>query len=509
MGTTALNRTLSAGAAGAALLLLVRVGGAGAQGYHLRLDTRIQSVSFRGWALDSIPVGDTVSTPGEGPTSPDGYAVRCLDGASYCAFFRPGPERRSQPLTTTADLTLWGLGVAGLSMHALGRLGADVGGADYWPGTDPAVQLLEGYAQYATHRATVRLGRQTVASRLGVTGFDGAEVSLRDRRRGLDVQGYLGWGLARGGVLPVTSPAVNPLDDFQPVSRQVVAGAEAGWRSSGADARIAYQREVDTKTDKFVSERLALQGSVRPHERVSLTAGADYDIAFGWWGNAEAALAYADRRVRAQVGVRRYRPHFDLWTIWGAFSPVPYRAADASLSVVAHRRFTARARYERYEFDDAEAATPLFQGAESTGWRWALGGTLTPAPAWTVDGEYRSEFGPGASSAGFAGSVAYAPSRRLSIALTGSSVKRPLEYRFNEAVAHTIGVDAEFEASTAVRLGLSASRYDESHDRPDAAAYDWDQLRLAARVVLQLGHGADLRGLPPSIRMLPGGRAER
>ena len=509
MGTPPLNRPLSIGAAGAALLLLARAEGAGAQGYHLRLDTRIQSVSFRGWALDSIPVGDTVSTPGEGPTSSDGYAVRCFTGAAYCTFFRPGPERRSQPLTTTADLTVWGLGVAGLSVHALGRLGADVGGADYWPGTEPAVQLLEGYAQYATRRATVRLGRQVVASRLGTTGFDGAGVELRDRRRGLDVQGYVGWGLARGSALPVTSPAVNPLDDFQPVARQIVAGGGAGWRSSGAEARVEYQREVDPKTDKFVSERLALQGAVRPHERVSLSAGADYDIAFGWWGSAEAALAYTDRRVRAQVGVRRYRPHFDLWTIWGAFSPVPYRAADAAVSVVAHRRLTVRGRYERYEFDDAEASTPLFQGAESGGWRWELGGTLTPASGWTVDGAYRAEYGPGAASAGFAGQVAYAPSRRLSIALTGSSFKRPLEYRFNEAVAHTIGLDAEFEASTAVRLGVSASRYDESHDRPDAAAYDWDQFRLAARVVLQLGRGADLQTLPPSIRLLPGGRAER
>ena len=302
---------------------------------------------------------------------------------------------------------------------------------------------------------------------------------------------------------------MNPLDDFQPLARQIVAGGGAGWRSSGAEARVEYQREVDPKTDKFVSERLALQGAVRPHERVSLTAGADYDIAFGWWGSWDAALAYADGRLRAQVGLRRYRPHFDLWTIWGAFSPVPYRAADAAVSLVAHRRFTARARYERYEFDDAEAATPLFQGAESTGWRWVVGGTLTPATAWTVDGEYRAEFGPGAASAGFAGNVAYAPSRRLSVAVRGSSITRPLEYRFNEAVVRTFGIDAEYQASTAVRLGVSASRYDESHDRPDAAAYDWDQLRLAARVVLQLGRGADLQGLPPSIRMLPGGRAER
>lgn len=497
------------GAACAALLLLGQADGARAQGYRLRLDTRIQSVSYRGWMLDSIPVGDTLVAGDDGPTSPDGYAVRCYSGQPYCTFFRPGPERRSQPLTTTADLTAWGLGVSGLSVHALARLGADVSGADYWPGLDPAFQLLEGYAQYVTRRGTVRLGRQIVASRLGNMGFDGAGAVLRAPRWGFDVQGYLGWGLARASALPVTSPAVNPLNDFQPVARQIVAGAGAGWRSDFADARVEYQREVDPKTDKLVSERVALQAAIHPLQHISLTGGADYDAAFGWWGSAEAALGYADRRVRAQVGVRRYRPHFDLWTIWGAFSPVPYRAAEASASVVVHRRITVRGRYERYEFDDAEAETPLFSGAESEGWRGELGGTVTPATGWTLDGVYRADHGPGAASAGLAGSLAYAPSPRLSISLQGSSVKRPLEYRVNEAVVKMIGVDAEYEASSVVRLGLTASRYDESHDRPDAAAYEWDQLRLAARVVLQLGRGADLQTLPPSIRMLPGGRAER
>jgi hypothetical protein len=509
MGTTPLNRSLLAGAAGAALLFVAGTPAARAQGYRLRLDTRIQSVSFRGWTLDSIPAGDTVSTPGGGPVSPDGYAVQCRAAAAYCSFFRPGPERRSQPLTTTADLAMWGLGVTGLSVHGLARLGADVSGVDHWPGADPAFQLLAGYAQYARRRVTVRIGRQIVASRLGTTGFDGAGVALQAPRRGIDADIYVGWGLARGSALPITSPAVNPLSDFQPVARQMVAGAGAGWRSDRVDARLEYQREVDPRTDKFVSEQVALQAAVRPHERISVTAGADYDLAFGWWGSAEAALRYADRRMRAQVGLRRYRPHFDLWTIWGAFSPVPYHASDASLSVVAHRRLTVRGRYERYQFDATEAGTPLFQEAETDGWRWELGGTLTPATGWTVDGGYRAEYGPGAASAGFAGSVAYAPSRRLSISVLGSSVKRPLEYRFNEAVVRMVGIDAEFEASTALRLGVSASRYDESHDRPDAAAYDWDQLRLAARVVLQLGHGADLDRLPPSIRMLPGGRAER
>jgi hypothetical protein len=63
--------------------------------------------------------------------------------------------------------------------------------------------------------------------------------------------------------------------------------------------------------------------------------------------------------------------------------------------------------------------------------------------------------------------------------------------------------------SERVRIGLTAHRYEESHRRPDAGAFDWHQYRLSARVVLAFGEGADLRGLPPAIQLLPGGRAAR
>jgi len=494
--------------AAAATLLLAHAGAAGAQGYHLRLDTRVQSVAYRGVAIDSIPVADTLQAPGRGPTTPDGFAVVCPPNGTYCTFFRPGPERSAQPFTATADVTVWGIGVPGLSVHGLGRVGWDLSGSDLWPGTDPAVQLLQGYAEYAARRGTARLGRQVVTSRFGTTGFDGAGIVLREPRRGLDLRGYLGWGLARGAALPVTSPATNPLADFQPRSRQIVAGAGLGWRSSSVDARLDYERQVDRRTKGFVSERVGVQAAVRPLVGVSLTGGADYDMAAGWWGSAEAALAYSHRVAQAQLGLRRYRPHFELWTIWGAFSPVPYHAWDAALALRAHRRVTVRARYERYAFDNAEASTPLFQ-AENDGWRWDVGGTVTAAAAWTVDGAYRVEYGPGAASRGVSGSVAYAPSRRLSVRVVGAATKRPLEYRFNEAVVRMLGVDAEFEPTSGMRVGVTASRYDEDHRRPDAAAYQWDQFRLAARVVLDLGSGADVRGLPPAIRLLPGGRADR
>jgi hypothetical protein len=490
------------------LLLFGRASAAGAQGYRLRLDTRAQGVAYRGVTLDSIPVTDTVMAPGSGPTSPDGFAVACRSGAPYCSFFRPGPTRRGGPLTSTADLTVWGLGLPGLSVHAAARLGVDLGTADVWPGTDPALQLLEGYAEYAVTRATARLGRQVVASRLGTTGFDGAGVVLRDARRGVEIQGYLGWGLARGVALPVTSPALNPLDDFQPRQRQLVAGAGAGWTTGPADIRLDYLREVDLRSDHFVSERVGFGATLRPLVGFQLAGGADYDIAAGWWGSAEASLTYARRNLQAMVGARRYRPHFDLWTIWGAFSPVPYGAVQASVAVAPIRRLELRGRWERYEFDEAEAATPLFS-AKRDGWRWEVGGTYHPVTGWTLDAAYREEFGPGAGAAAVGGTLTYAPSRRLTMTLLGSAATRPLEFRFNEAEVRTFGIDAELEPTARVRLGLSASRYQESHRRPDAAAFDWNQLRVSARVVVLFGSQADLRGLPPSIRLLPGGRSER
>jgi hypothetical protein len=482
--------------------------GAAAQGYRLRFDARMQSVGYRGVSLDSIPVGDTVSTPGRGPTSPDGFAVRCLAGAAYCTFFRPGGVRRGGPLTSTADLTLWNLGMRGLSVHAAGRLGVDLGTADVWPGTDPAVQLFEGYAEYAVPRATARLGRQIVASRLGTMGFDGGGLVLRDSRRGLEVQGYVGWGLARGTALPVTSPALNPLDDFQPRQRQLVAGLGTGWSSRRADVRVDYLREVDPRSHAFVSERVGLEAAVRPVAGVRLAGGADYDLAAGWWGSAEASLGYATPRVSASLGARRYRPHFDLWTIWGAFSPVAYRSVQGAVTFAASPQIDVRGRYERYRYEDAETATPLFD-AERDGWRWEVGSTVRLVPAWILDGGYRRDFGPGAAAAGVAGTLMYAPSRRLAVTLLGSTVDRPLEFRYNDATVRAYGIDAQAEASPRVRVGLAATRYQEVHRRPDAAAFDWNQFRVSARMVLLFGAGADEGGLPPAIRLLPSGRSAR
>jgi hypothetical protein len=479
------------------------------QGYRLQLDTRVQTVAYRGVVLDSILASNTVLGPSGGPTTPDGFAVTCLAATPYCTFFRPGSSVRATPITATADLTVWGLGLSGLSIRGSGRVAGDLSSADNWPGTGSHVQLFEAYAQFATARVTAQLGRQTIATRLGFQGFDGGRVTLRDTPRGLEVTAYGGWGLARGVALPVTSPALNPLDDFQPRRRQLVAGAAGGWTTARLDVRVNYLREVDPTVDYFVSERAGMDVAVRPYTGWSLTGGADYDLAAGWWGSAEATLAYSpvNGRVAATLGARRYRPHFDLWTIWGAFSPVPYRAVEGTMSFAPMGKVRLQVRGEHYSFDAADVSTPLVR-YETSGWRFSWGATCTPAPQWTIDGGYHAEFGPGAASRGFEGGVTFAPGDFLTLSLYGSTLERPLEFRFDESALKAYGLSAAYRAASRLRLELDASRYAEDRKRPDAAAFNWNQVRISARAVLSFG-GGDVAGLPPAVQRMPGGTRHR
>lgn len=487
----------------AGLAVVAAAGAADAQSWRLRIDSRIQAVSYRGVSLDSVARTQVVD-PGSSPTF-QGFAVTCLPGVAFCSYFRPGPERRGGPLVTTADLSAWGLGVPGLRVHLTGRVGMSVGDSAVWPGTDPAVQLLEGYAEYATGMLTAQLGRTHRVNRFGWTGFDGVVAAVRPTTP-LAVTGYGGWGLARGVALPVTSPALNPLDDFQPRDRQLVAGAEAAVQLPRLSGRLLYQREVDPGIDAFVSERAGAELVVRPLAGVALAAGGDYDLANGWFGSGELSVGYlrADGRAHGRVGVRRYRPHFPLWTIWGAFSPVPYRAAWGTVAGRPIRTLELRVRGEIYEYDDAEAATPLMD-VEGDGWRWSWGATWRARPDLTVDGGFHAEFGPGGSSRGFEGAVTWQPREDMRLSAHGARLLRPLEFRFAESGVWVFGLDGAVDLTPRVRVTAAAARYDEQRDRPDAAAFDWDQFRLSAGITLVLGAGIDRSVVPPAVLRIPEG----
>lgn len=484
---------------GTALVLGLAIAGAAegrAQGYQLRLDSRYQAVSFRGLAFDSIPVAAAV-VDGAGFRSADGFAVDCSTGTGFCYYFRPGSTRRGHPVSSAADLTVWGFGVAGLTLHAAGRAATDLATGAVWPGSTPDLLLHEAYLEYASPRWTGRLGRQPLIGRLGYQGFDGARGTVRVAALGIEVGGYGGFGLARAVGLPVTSPVLDPLDDFQPRDRQLIVGADLGWRRPGVDVRAEYRREVDPTPDYLVSERAAASAEVRVTSYLALSGGAEYDFANGWWGSGEVAAQLRGRAAYFTAEARRYRPFFDLWTIWGAFSPVPYRAVRGSGGLQPTNGLWLKASGERYWFDEAAAETPLVS-AEDRGWRASGSASYAIDPRLTVELGIRGEYGPGASSRGIDGSATFQPSDNIILNLQAGALERPLEFRYSDARARWLQAGGDIRVTPRLRLVTDLTAVDERRERPDAAAFDLDQIRLSTRLVIDIGGAADR--LPKAVR---------
>jgi hypothetical protein len=385
------------------------------------------------------------------------------------------------------------------------RVGVDVGDTDVWPGTDPPVQLLEGHAEYATRVVTAQLGRTHVISRLGWMGFDGAKAEVRQLGSRLRLYAYGGLGLARGIALPVSSDALNPLDDYQPRKRQVLFGGGAGWSMDILDARVVYQREQGTGGEELASERAALDASIRPLRGLTLAGGAEYNVATEQLGTADASLTYTAPRgqVRVTVGGRHYRPHFDLWTIWGAFSPVPYKAGFGSVSATPMPGLELRGRAETYEFDDAGVSGTA--AGEAGGWRWSAGATFTRFDKWTLSGGYKVDKGPGSRSIGLDGRVTFQPTSTFSVSVHAAQLSRPLEFRFSDATVFTQGLRADYRTAAGVRLHAEVRRYDERRDVGVPEHLEWDQCRVNLGATLQLGSATGSRGLHPAILQIPEG----
>jgi hypothetical protein len=334
-------------------------------------------------------------------------------------------------------------------------------------------------------------------------GFDGAKAEVRQLNGRLQLYAFGGLGLARGIALPVTSDALNPLDDYQPRNRQVLFGGGAGWSMDMFDARFIYQREDGTGDDGLFSERTALDAAIRPVRGVTLSGGAEYNLATEKLGTADAMLTYTAPRgqVQVTVGGRHYRPHFDLWTIWGAFSPVPYNAGFGSVSATPIAGLELRGRAETYEFDESGASG----SAESGGWRWSAGATITKLDDWAFSGAYKVDKGPGSRSVGADGRVTYQPTSKLSFSVHIAQLSRPLEFRFSDAKVFTQGLRADYRTATGVRLYAEVRRYDERRDVGVPEQLEWDQFRLNLGATLQFGSDTGSRGLHPAILRIPEG----
>ena len=298
--------------------------------------------------------------------------------------------------------------------------------------------------EYAANWGAVQGGRITEISRLGYLGFDGGRGHVRIAGGKLAASAYGGWAMARGSVLPVTSPALNPLGEFRPEDRQLVFGGDVGWSLPRIRGRVMYQRQIDPGPDYVTSEQIGADLVARPTGAITFSGGADWDLAFGWLGTVDGQLAVAIPRTNATVtvGGRRYRPHFDLWTIWGAFSPVPYNLGFGSVTLDLQHKVQVRARGEIYRFEDADVSTPLVQ-AEQSGWRGSLGATYRHSPDLIVTADYHIEDGPGSGDLGIDGSVFWRPLPIVAVRGAVANLRRNLEFRFSDAHVWQYSLDVD------------------------------------------------------------------
>ena len=103
--------------------------------------------------------------------------------------------------------------------------------------------------------------------------------------------------------------------------------------------------------------------------------------------------------VELSAEARRYSPFFELWTIWGAFSPTGFSEGRVTAAWRIPRwgvRVHGGALYRAYEETNTEADFPTI---EEDAWR-AFGGARWDRQVWFVDGRVLADRGAGAAHYG-------------------------------------------------------------------------------------------------------------
>lgn len=445
-------------------------GNAAAQSYRGWVASSVHMVELRPIGVDTVPRSSALASP-EGGFTFDGYQVTC--GTSTCSGLLPLAKERTFLATQDVGLTYWGLGVQGLSVTALVRIRADLGGEATWPRYDDEFDAMLGYAQLIRGPVRVRAGRQEIRSGLGFSAFDGVSGSFDQGR--LRVTGYGGRSLARGLREP-TNEAVRALDDFFVDKGVYLLGASATGRQGRVSFTGRYQREILSDRSGLESERASLDvNATLPFARVS--GSLDYDFVFRRPGKGDITVAAPldGGRWLVEVSGRRYVPYFQLSTIWGFFEPVSYHEARARVGWSGSPTLGLWIGGGVRSYGDTQ--TPIVLTAlKDTGWRGDASARWAFAEAWSVDASYQLEWGSGAFLSSGDARVRFQATDRVAAAVSLSTFQQIEEYRLGEGRAVGLGgsVDVLVTERIDVLGGFSITRH---RDGGTVFTSPWNQSR--------------------------------
>jgi hypothetical protein len=469
--------------------------GALAQSARVTGVSTVRYISVRPLRVDSIAPGDMVGDSLFGRT-PDGFPVRCVPGADHCFYFRPDDVTATIPFLNDLTFAAWGFG-RGLQFRGrfFLRTGLE-GDPRIWPRADDPVDMVELYLDWGRPWGNVRVGRQARTSGLGYYNYDGASISLR-ALRGLVVDAFAGWSLARGLNEPRTSGSLAAIEPYAPEKRGLIFGTGVAYRPSARGGVSAlYQREIQDDREALYSERIALAANYR-WTWLDLDASLDGDVALRELNHARVqGVARSGRGLNLDVFARRYRPFFELWTIWGAFSPVAFTEGGAGLtwrpepSVVELRLHGA---YRSYDETDASTS---FGSVRDTGWRAGAVLNLDLTSAWQVQASYAGDVNPGAARSEGGIHVQYLGSWKGHLGGGLRISQLAYEYKINEGFLLGSNLDAGVRVSDRIYVSGGVQGYWHS-GTGSAPEVDWNQIRATLRLDWTLGTEPTSPSTPP------------
>lgn len=482
-----------------ACLVTLAAAGAAAQSVRVTGVTSLQAVDLRPLVDDSVEVA-LAAGDGIFRTLENGQIVRCLEGQPLCRYRRSGSRVMATPLVQDLRATAWGLG-QGISLQAHVRARSSLGREDFlWPRARDEFDAIEAYVQVDRQRLRARLGRQWAVNGLGAYNFDGASV-LYIRGRGR-VEAFGGVSLVEGLNEPHTGSALEEIDDLPPDERGYLIGLRGASRL-GANGVVSgtYQRIIRADRGALYAERVAADYSTRVLG-MGVDAGWVHDLVSGDVNEARLRVSRAlPLRLSASVDLRRHRPFFESWTIWGVFSPVGFDEARGTLAwrdPTGRLSLDARGGWRKYSDTDAGVE---FLPLRDDGWRVGAGAEWMMSDQWLWYGEYDVDVGFGASRNDAAAGARWTPDEDRYLGASVSALENIFEFRVGSGRVLGLRVEGGARLSRDARVVVDGALYSHRLSR-DAVGADWSQRRFSARLEWTVGRDPG-EGSAPPVRRTP------
>jgi hypothetical protein len=394
------------------------------------------------------------------------------------------------PLTQDLNVNVWGLGT-GVRLYGEIRARAAAGErTELWPQADDPIDVVAAYAELDRGSFRVRAGRQWKSSALGFYNFDGAALLLRPARM-ISAEVYGGWSLVPGESDQITDAVIAGIEPYAPDEKRNLIGGEVKLRLGPRVALTTlYQREITTDRSALHAERAAADAAVRTG-RFTLDGGIEADL-------ANEVVNEARLRVDVPIGAqfsaaleaRRYRPYFDLWTIWGAFNPIGFSEALATAAWQAPgggASLRLGGGIRRYGSDNGGVA---WERLRDDGWRVLADASITPTRVLTLSGGYRADIGFGASRSQGDVNAQFNITDGSFIGFHVAAFQMINELQISDGTVYGFGSNASFQLPRAARIGWNFAVYRHDNVKP-ATNTDWSQLRATVFMEWSVGSNPD------------------